>query len=96
MNSENKHHIPYHKILIDNGWHKEDNQIYPPYGSFWISGNEDIPLFMVERMHDTIKNQLRKMLESPDREKFQRHIDDLTSYVKITEEIIVGNSIKTK
>ncbi len=64
MNSKSTNQILLHKILEDNGWHNEDNQIYPPHGTFWISGDDKLSIFMIERMHEKAKDTLQKQFEN--------------------------------
>ncbi|MGI8494744.1 MAG: hypothetical protein ACR2L1_05460 [Pyrinomonadaceae bacterium] len=71
MNLDGKIYISYWNILEENGWHREDNRIYPPYGSFWIEGSDEIPLFMIEKAHDGIKHELEKLMQESDKKKFE-------------------------
>ncbi|MDQ3713214.1 MAG: hypothetical protein M3388_13480 [Acidobacteriota bacterium] len=64
MNFDSTNQTPLHKILEDNGWHNEDNQVYPPHGTSWISGNDKLPIFMIERMYEKAKDTLQKQFEN--------------------------------
>jgi len=96
MNSKNTNQIPLHKILEDNGWHNEDNQIYPPHGTFCISGDDKLSIFMIERMHENAKDTLQKQFENShfffDKQQSQNCVDDLKIFVKITKAVIDENS----
>ena len=87
--------IPLYKILEANGWHNEDNQMYPPHGTFWISGNDNLPIFMIEKMHENAKNTLQKIVKTSHlyfgKRSFQNCVIDLESFIKITREIISEN-----
>ena len=96
--TDSENYIPFHKILIDNGWYSVDEQLYPPYGRFlfWLSGNEAVPILVIEKIHDRTKGSLQKLLRTTNKENFERHIKDLANLVKITETIISENFPKTK
>ena len=100
MNFDSPNQLPLHKILEDNGWHSEGNQIYPPYGTFWISGDDNLPIFIIEKMHEKAKNTLQKQFENShshfDKRQFQNCVDDLKSFIKISKELIDKNSDRVK
>lgn len=97
MNSKSEKQIPIFKVLENNGWHNEDNQMYPPHGTFWISGNTDLPIFMIVKMRDNAKNTLQQLSKGShlNKHNYQNFSNDLKSLIRITEEVI-QNEIITK
>lgn len=97
MNVENAEYIPYHDILIENGWHREEaGGISSPNDCFSLTGNGNVPVFMIAEMLKAIRSQLREALEQPNRQEFQKQIDDLQGCIKITEEIISQHSTEAE
>ncbi len=81
-----------YEILEASGWHNEDDQMYPPHGTFRLSGNADLMPFRVGKMHENVTKLLQEMSENPpahlSKIRIQHHTDDLKSFVNITQKII--------
>lgn len=91
--SENTEYIPYHDILIENGWRRDESGgISSPNDCFSLTGNGNVPVFMIEEMLKAIRSQLREALREPNREEFQKQIDDLEACIKITENLVAEHS----
>lgn len=96
MNSKSENQIHFFEILENNAWHKEDDQMYSPHGTFWLSCGETLSVFLIERMHENAKNNLDKIEENShfhfDKQAIKNWADDLKNFIEITEKIIAEQS----
>jgi hypothetical protein len=92
LEHQEKDKIAFYKALKDRGWHLEDNRLYPPNGTFWIEGNADLPLHMIERMYKKTKDILEKIPQSEhlfsDKEFQNRVKEDMESEVTVLKELL--------
>jgi hypothetical protein len=96
MKSQNHSDISLFRSLEAKGWFWENDCLYPPHKTFWFSG-DDLPPHRLPNLYMKMKSSLERMPEVkhlyPDKEQFEKWVEDTESLVNTLKELVEDNDI---